>query len=265
MGKASSSKKVARAAKAAGKPGAGRNYAWPLTIGAIVIVGVLIIILSRGDTEDVVAPKLGDHWHAAYGIYDCGEFLPNLTDQIPDESGLHTHADGLMHMHPFGTAYTGHNANIGNWGITTGLELTDTSYSTPSIDRKNGESCGEELGESVVQLKVWDSPNDEDGRIITSDFADYAPQEFSMWVLAFVPEGTEIPRPSDEVIASLRAPSDVTGADPQVTTTIGGVTTTVPGETTTTAAGGETTTTAAGGETTTTSAPAESTTTTSSP
>src|SRR3954471_20783280 len=137
MGKASSSKKVARAAKAAGRPGTGRSYGWPLLIGSVVIVGLLLIYFSRGQTEESIAPKLGDHWHAAYGIYDCGTFLPALTDQVQDKTGLHTHRDGLMHMHPFGTSYTGKNANIGNWGITTGLDVTDDSYKTGTVERKN--------------------------------------------------------------------------------------------------------------------------------
>lgn len=246
MGKASSSKKVARAARAAGKPGSRRNLAWPLTIGAIVVVGVLIIVLSRGETEDIVAPRLNDHWHAAYGIYDCGTFLPNLTDQVPDETGLHTHADGLMHMHPFGTQYTGKGANIGNFGLTVGLEVSDTSYAAGSVERSNGDSCGDELGESIVQLKVWDSPSDEEGRLIEEDLADFTPQEFSMWVLAFVPEGTEIPKPPEDAIAALRAPSDVVpgATTPQVTIPPD------PNATTTTVAGESTTTTAAGTETT---------------
>jgi len=250
MGKASSSKKVARAARAAGKPGSGRNLGWPMAIGAIVVVGILIIIMSRGKTGDVVPPAIGDHWHAAYGIYDCGTFLPNLTDQVADETGLHTHADGLMHMHPFGTRYTGEGANIENFGLTVGLEVTDTSYKAGTVERENGDSCGEELGESVVQLKVWDSPSDEEGRLIESDFGDYAPQEFSMWVLAFVPEGTEIPKPPEETIANLRAPADVVGAstvpsvpDISVVDPNASSTTTAPGTETTasTAPGSETT------------------------
>jgi hypothetical protein len=259
MGKASSSKKVARAARAAGKPGGGRNLGWPLAIGAIVVVGVLIIVISRGKTGDVVPPAIGDHWHAAYAVYDCGEFLPNLSDQVADETGLHTHGDGLMHMHPFGTRYTGEGANIENWGLTVGLEVSDTSYKAGTVERENGDSCGEELGESIVQLKVWDSPNDEEGRLIESDFGEYAPQEFSMWVLAFVPEGTEIPKPPDENIANLRAPADVVGAStvpsiPDISVVDPNASTTVPGETTTTVAGA-TTTTAPGTETTASTAP----------
>jgi hypothetical protein len=211
MGKASSSKKVQRAARAAGRPGTGRNYLWPALVGVLVVVGLLLIVISRGKTEDSVAPKLGDHWHAAYAIYDCDTFLPPLTDVIQDTSGLHTHSDSLMHMHPFGTSYTGKGANIGNWGETTGLELTDTSFSTSSLERKNGDECSEGV-EGTLQLKVWDSPDDAEGRLIEEDFADYAPQEFSMWVLAFVPEGTDIPKPPAEAIAALRAPADVVGA-----------------------------------------------------
>ena len=258
MGKASSSKKVARAARAAGRPGSGRNYGWPILIGSIVIAGALLIVFSRGGNEEIVQPALGDHWHAAYGIYDCGTFLPNLTDEIQDISGLHTHADGLMHMHPFGTRYTGEGANIGNWGETVGLELSDTSYRADSVERENGDPCGES-GDGVLQLKVWDDVNDEEGRLIESDFADYAPQDLSLWVLAFVPEGTEIPKPPQENLDSLRAPVDVTGATTTTPVTV------EPDGSSTTAPGTETTTTAPGTETTTSTAPPETTVPTSTP
>jgi hypothetical protein len=253
MGKASSSKKVARAARAAGRPGTGRSLGWPLLITGVVIVGILLIILSRGGTGDAKAPKLGDHWHAAYGIYDCGSFLPNLNDVVEDTSGLHTHGDGLMHMHPFGTKFTGDGANIGNWGDIVGLELTDTSYSVGGVERENGDDCDGDLGEGTVQVKVWDSPDDEEGRLLDGDFADYAPQEFSLFVIAFVPEGTDIPKPPEANIEALRAPSDVTGQTPTPSVSVDDSSTTVPGAT------DSTDTTAPGSETTASTAPAEST------
>lgn len=257
MGKASSSKKVARAAKAAGRPGAGRSFGWPALIGGVVVLGLVLIVISRGNTEDSVAPKLGDHWHAAYGIYSCESFLPPLNDEVVDETGLHTHGDSLMHMHPFGTSYTGENANIGNFGLTVGLQVTDTSITVGTAVLENGDDC-EEGVEGKVHLKVWDSPEDEEGRLIESDFADYAPQEFSMWVLAFVPEGTEIPKPPQEAIDNLRAPADVvgdTGQIPPPVETTAPESTTVPGSSETTAPTETTATTAAPTETTATSAP----------
>ena len=210
MGKASSSKKVSRAARAGGRPGTTRSFGWPLLITAVVVVGVLLIVLSRGDNPTTVAPKLGDHWHAAYGIYDCDHFIPNLNDvKQPDTTGLHTHGDGLMHMHPFATRFTGHGANLGNWGEMTGLKVTDTSVKAAGIDRKNGDKCGTKAG--TLQLKVWDSPDAKTGRLIKKDFAKYAPQEFTVWVLAFVPEGTDIPKPPQQVLDELQSPSDVAG------------------------------------------------------
>lgn len=260
MGKASSSKKVARAARAAGRPGSGRSFAWPALLGGVVVLGLVLIVFSRGNTEDSVAPKLGDHWHAAYAIYRCDSFLPPLNDVQADESGLHTHGDGLMHMHPFGTSYTGEGANIGNFGENVGLEVTDTSFTVDGTELSNGDECDDGT-EGTVQLKVWDNPDDPEGRLIASDLADYAPQEFSMWVLAFVPEGTEIPKPPPEHIAALRAPSDLPGGTvpPTPSSTIpaepGTSSTTAPGATETTAPGTETTATTATPTTTATSSP----------
>ena len=256
MGKASSSKKVARAARAAGKPGGGRNFAWPALVAGVVILGAVLIVISRGKTADAVAPKLGDHWHAAYGIYDCDHFIANLTDVVtPDKTGLHTHGDGLMHIHPFGTRYTGKGANLNNWGITTGLEVTDTSVKAAGIDKKNGDKCDGKKGK--LQLKVWDSPSDEKGRLIKKDFGDYAPQEFTLWTLAFVAEGTDIPKPPEENIAALQAPSDVTG-QPSPSATVP-VSSTAPGETTPSTAPGDTTPSTAPGDTTPSTAPPDTT------
>lgn len=218
MGKASSSKKVTRAARAAGKPGGGRNLGWPALIGSVVVLGVVLIVFSRGKAGDALPPILNDHWHAAYGIYDCDHFISPLTDQVQDTTGVHTHDDGLMHIHPFGTRYTGKGANLGNWGITTGLEVTDTTVTASGISRENGDTCGDKAG--TLQLKVWDSISDETGHLIAKDYADYAPQNLTLWTLAFVPEGTDIPKPPAEAIANLQAPADLQppGASPADTT-----------------------------------------------
>jgi hypothetical protein len=181
-----------------------------MVLGGVVVLGLVLIVISRGNSAAALPPKLGDHWHAAYAIYDCDHFIAPLTDVTQDATGLHTHGDSLMHIHPFATTYTGKGADIGNWGITTGLKLTDTSINAAGINRKNGDSCGSAKG--IVQLKVWDSPTAKTGRLITANLAKYAPQEFTLWTLAFVPKGTDIPKPPQQAIDALQAPSDVTGA-----------------------------------------------------
>ena len=215
MGKASSSKKVARAAKAAGRPGDGRQWGWPLAIVGLVAVGVLLIAASRGNNEGSTPPILGDHWHAAYGIYNCDAFVPPLSDVVADVSGLHTHEDSLMHIHPFSTAYTGDRATIGAWGETAGLELTDSSIDAAGVHVEDGDACTG--GEGSVQVVKWDSIADEESEPIEGDPADYAMQDGEIIVIAFVTEGTEIPKPDEQVLATLSAPPDVTGeAPPQV-------------------------------------------------
>src|SRR5262245_47264640 len=101
MGKASSSKKVARAARAGGRTTKGpkRNLGHPLAIAGIVIVGVLVVLIARNYNQEAAAttPTVEDHWHAAYGIYVCDQFLPPLTDTVADVTGLHTHGDGVAH------------------------------------------------------------------------------------------------------------------------------------------------------------------------
>ena len=50
-----------------------------------------------------------DHWHAAYGMYVCDHFLPPVTDAKEDVLGIHTHGEGVIHIHPFSAAASGDN------------------------------------------------------------------------------------------------------------------------------------------------------------
>ena len=194
MGKASSNKKVARAARAAGRPGAKKSYAWPMAIGAVVILGVALIILSfSGEDAEASGPRVGQHWHAAYGIYDCDTYLGPLGDTRGDEFGIHTHQDYLMHMHPISSRVTGENANIEVFANEVGLELSDTSIKGSGIDKSNGDECGDEKG--TLKLLVWDDPSQAEPEVITEDSANHAPADSSIWVLAFTAEGTEVPLP----------------------------------------------------------------------
>jgi hypothetical protein len=195
MGRASSSKKVARAAKAAGRPGTKKSYLWPASIAVVVVLGIGLIAASaagRNSGADT-GPILGDHWHAAYGIDVCGEWLPPLRDLVPDESGLHTHEDGLVHLHPFKTTYTGEKATINAWGETVGLEVGDGSLTLPDRELTDGDDCGGEPG--AVQVKVWDSPSAPEGRLLDGDPGDHAFADGEVVTIAFLPEGDEVEQP----------------------------------------------------------------------
>ena len=194
MGKASSSKKVQRASRAAGRPGAKKSYAWPASIGLVVLVGVAVIVLSRnGGTVDKSAPIVGDHWHAAYGIYDCDHYESPLKDAASDTSGIHTHGEGLMHMHPFSSHFAGKGANVGALMLDTGSKLSDTKITANGTTLKNGGKCGSKV--ATLELLHWDSPGDATPTVLTTGLAKYAPKNGSVWALAFVPSGTKVPQP----------------------------------------------------------------------
>jgi hypothetical protein len=253
MGKASSNKKVARAAKAAGRPGAKKNYAWPLAIGAVVVLGVVLIVASFGGGSSNAAPRIGDHWHAAYGVYDCDGYMSPARDVAGDQTGIHTHEDGLMHMHPFASRVTGDGSNLEAFGEDVGMEIGDTSIEGVGIDRENGDECAD--GEpGTVRLLTWDNPGDEEPTVITEDIAKYAPPNNSVWALVFAPEDAEIPPPPSIINLQDPTAAEEGRETPSATTVPEGSEGDTDDTTSTTVAGSDdtTTTTAAGSEDTTT-------------
>jgi hypothetical protein len=73
----------------------------------------------------------GDFWQAALGAHVCGAWLPNAPTSAPD-SGLHSHGDGLVYVHPFSPDEAGARATLGlfltrgHWSASaTRLQLWD--------------------------------------------------------------------------------------------------------------------------------------------
>lgn len=232
MGKASSSKKVARAARAGSthKGPERRALGFPLAIVAVVLVGTGLVVFSRDNRDEAIPPTLNDHWHAAYGIWNCGEWEPVLTDAGQDLNGIHTHADGVIHIHPFSSASTGNRATLARFFETTGVEASDSKITLPSgtvLDEEAG--CNGESATLKVARWPADDPNAE-AEIIEDGIEDIRFREDrEVLTIALVKDGETIPRP--ESVATLDNLTDVVAAP----------TTTAPGETTTTAAGGTTT------------------------
>jgi hypothetical protein len=213
MGKASSAKKVARAARVGGaKHNNQRRMGFPLAITGIVVVGVLIIVFARDSftSADAVAPKPGDHWHEAYGVFVCDAFLPNLSDAKPDTTGIHTHADGIIHIHPFTNAYSGENATLGAWGEVVGVDFGADSIEMPDgTAYENGYDCNGQPATVSVYKWAADDPTAAP-QIFTSNFGDiHLDQDRAVITIAVVPEGTEVPKPDS--VATLDNLTDVGG------------------------------------------------------
>jgi len=214
MAKSSSLKKVSRAAASGGgrvsRPGE-RNVFFPLAMALVVIVGVILIVVARGErieNADNSPPRVNDdHFHSGFVINVCGveSSLPN--GRPDNRSGLHTHGDGLVHIHPFVSTVSGRNATVGAFFEEDGLLISDTELRLPSGSLVEGvDTCDGEPGEVRVLKWVTTSAQDPlvfDTEVASVRFDQANATQGQLFVFAFVAENTpnsDIPRPDDEFL-----------------------------------------------------------------
>lgn len=195
MGKASSSKKVARAASIGGGKVASssRPWIWWAVLGLVVVLGIGGVLASRSDYRSEASPTNvapvanRDHWHSAYAVYLCDSFAPPI-DVQRDPKGIHTHADGVIHVHPFVRSAAGENAVLSEFTEAVDMTLTDDELQLPGGDlyEEGDTECDGEPG--IVQVYV-------DGDVVTEDIPDIRFEDRQLLTIAFAPEGTELPPP----------------------------------------------------------------------
>lgn len=221
MGKASSRKKVARVAGTGGgrtgRRGSG-SWVWPGVLGLVVVLGVALVAVSASssDNADDVPPLLNtgapddDHWHQAFGVYVCGEQLPAVPD-FGDPDGIHTHADGLIHVHPFSTKVTGNRAVLGVFLKEAGIEVSETSLKLPQRDElENGDECPDgKKGKVQLVVRELTQGGGGEAKSIPGDPNDLKLAQGQIITLAFMPEGAEIPPPPADRVSRLLDPGDL--------------------------------------------------------
>ena len=204
MGKASTNKKVARASRTGGgrtAKGSNTSWFWPVFIGIVVVLGTTGIVYSKDQRQvDTSAPrpaedgKPQDHWHAALGVYVCDTFMPTLTDQT-DPSGIHSHGDGVVHIHPFSEVAAGRRATLGTYFKAIKATVNSSEIDIPGQDnQKNGKKCGDKP--AVIQTMTWPDKNpDTPGTRVEGNPSDIRLKDRELITIALVPEGADIPRP----------------------------------------------------------------------
>ena len=231
MGKASSNKKVARAATTGGgRTARGRTpWLWYTALTLAVILGVAGVVFSRHQRENelaagtTVAPRLAnpskhlpfDHWHIAYGFYLCDHFAGNLPDDAI-KGGIHTHADGLIHVEPQTIDDAGPKATLGRFLKLAGVTISETEISKVPGEKtyKNGDKCGDKVGEVKVFV---------DGKLFTGDPTKIKLKDQGKIVMAFVPKDTDtVPDPPS--VAGLSNPNANEPGNTTTTTAEGGAT-----------------------------------------
>ncbi|MFN0088759.1 MAG: hypothetical protein ACKVWR_00595 [Acidimicrobiales bacterium] len=265
MAKSSATKKAARLARSGGRAGAvnRRSPSFPLAVLVICVLGVALVAYGAMERRNVVSaePALGQHWHSAYGIYACGDWVANLTDRHTDELGIHTHNDGLIHIHPFSGQVTGNDAKLGRFFEMTDVKMTDSALTLPDgvvYDESQPCPATSSTPDASATLRVarFAPGATEPTQVYDSDFDDIRFEEDGeALTIAFVAPDAAIPpppsvgtQPTDVDVAPQPGENTVDGA----VTTSTAVAPADPNAATTTAGDGASTTTAAPGATTTT-------------
>jgi len=141
---------------------------------AVAVVARQFTDLGGADTAgqrpatSVLGPFIGrDHWHATYAVFICGQRQPNFPTW---EAGVHTHADGVIHIHPFIHSEEKEGARLTKWFEYGGGLLTLSEMKMPGTDQvyRNGDRCPD-AGEGVLQVFVNGERLD--------DWSDYIPQD----------------------------------------------------------------------------------------
>ena len=206
MGKASSSKKVARAAgTGGGRTHRGRT---PWTYyGVIAVVVILGIARSPWASRDRrlepdqqpgrrPPPTVGTVWNEGYAVDECGKFAAGHHPR-QEPGGITTgDGDGIIHIHPTTKSAAGKNATLGKFADAAGMKLNAAELQLPGGKLyHDGDTCQGKT--SHVYVKEFAFAGDTTGTLQNVDPRNVPLQDQSLLTIAFVPasEKNSIPPP----------------------------------------------------------------------
>jgi hypothetical protein len=180
----------------------------------VVVAGLLGVVLARGGDEAAAGPPTqADHWHAAFAVNVCGEWLPNPAafDYVSGTNviaGIHTHGDGFIHIHPRSAAETGDNATLGRFLENGGWSASEDSievWTGPSFDRaktkwSNGDRCPDDAGRAGMG-KPGRVVFEVNCRPVAGDPSDHKLADQEVVAIGFLPKGQEMGAPPNAASA----------------------------------------------------------------
>lgn len=149
-------------------------------------------------------PVVGDHYHAIFGISICGKGFRAIPPyEAP--TGVHSHGDKQIHIHPYNASGAGRNATVGLFVSQAGGKLTKTSIQLPDGTRvANGDKCPNlegRPGRVRWSLNGQEQSSDPSAYVPTpcQGRADAPGSGCDIIAVAFVPDGVPI-TPDVEIV-----------------------------------------------------------------
>jgi hypothetical protein len=225
----------------------------------VLVFGVLGAVFLKPDSSAANVPPEpadpttgapGSHWHTAFGVNICGQWLANpptfeTAAANPNvRVGIHTHGDGYIHIHPYTRSEGGNHATVGLFFSYGGWSVASDSidaWSGPGpVPLKktwnNGERCPPGTPDAgrtgVLRWSI-------DCKERVGNPADYKLRDEQILDLAFIPRPDPIPvtpnaavTPFTDGIAASAAATGACKPGPEVPDTSLAPSTSVPASTT---------------------------------
>lgn len=198
-------RKVARAAATAGQRDEtfASRMGFPALIALICLLGIGVVFYAWTTREALASPRQNlDHWHAVYGVYDCTQggdqkYLPQFLSS-DDATGIHSHGDGIMHVHPFFELSSGENAQMRHWFSEMRISV-DTEKIVLDSGRElvAGTECADGSGPAEITIQHWDFDfqalaNEPPTEVFTSELDQVKfDNDREVYIIAFAAAGTE--------------------------------------------------------------------------
>lgn len=135
-----------------------------------------------------VGPAPGSsHWHAAYVVRICDDVLAAF-DSDADPLGIHSHADGLIHVHPFFEESGFEAATLGLFADAMGLELATGELRLPGGGTwRDGDLCNGVPGRVYVDKWADPEPQGAVERIFANPDGIRFAADGELYQIAFAP------------------------------------------------------------------------------
>jgi hypothetical protein len=186
---------------------------------AIVWTAIATDKPAKHSAPQLASERVGDHWHAALGVNVCGQWLPpapqfeQRANQAGVTAGIHSHGDGLIHLHPFASdeaddASVGRFVHDGGWELSTDrIQLWDGVRHTVGDACSAGDQNPADLRWVVGQYgEPWPT------KARTGDPADYRPRNGDIVAIYFLPKGSSPLAEPPSAAAELASIRDLGGA-----------------------------------------------------
>ena len=183
------------------------------------LLGIGAVVFARAQRGDLIKPIANlDHWHSVYGVYSCNnapdimptddlareaKYLPPFQSSQSD-TGIHSHGDGVMHIHPFVELAAGDNAQLRHWINEMNVDLSaelisiNNQFDAPQ-QLVPGEQCLDGTGTAEIKLLHWEwdfealNENRPDPNVIEADFGQIKfLHDREVFVWAYVSEDTPL-------------------------------------------------------------------------